>query len=89
MRVEFVNPFLVALIDVMTTMAKVEAKPSKPRLKQGSIARGEVTGFIAMKGEHASGSLAISFEKNFSGGYTKLWQFIKRYRWFHLFLIFG
>lgn len=63
MRVEFVNPFLVSLIDVMTTMAQIEPKPSKPRLKHGDRAPGAVTGVINMTGESACGSLAISFEK--------------------------
>jgi chemotaxis protein CheX len=63
MNVEFVNPFLVSTANVLATMAKTEAKFSKPFLKTDSSARGDVTGIIGMSGNQARGSLAISFSE--------------------------
>ncbi len=61
MNVEFVNPFLNAILNVLSTMATLEAKPGKPALKKGSVAKGDVTGLIGMIGDKAKGSLAITF----------------------------
>jgi chemotaxis protein CheX len=61
MDVEIVNPFLVSLINVLSTMARTEAKPSSPTLKQGDRAAGDVTGMIGLIGEQAKGSLALTF----------------------------
>ncbi len=38
MRAEFVNPFLASLLNVLKTMASLELKPQKPRLKKDEIA---------------------------------------------------
>ncbi|MDA8083022.1 MAG: chemotaxis protein CheX [Nitrospiraceae bacterium] len=64
MRVEFVNPFLESIIKVMATMAKTEATPGRPFLKQDGCAKGDVTGIIGMAGERARGSLAITFTES-------------------------
>lgn len=61
MKVEFVNPFLEAILNVLRTMAMMEAKPGKPQLKKSDIANGDVTGLIGMAGEQARGTLAITF----------------------------
>ncbi|MEE9275140.1 MAG: chemotaxis protein CheX [bacterium] len=60
MKVEFVNPFLQATINVISTMAMITPKPGKPRLKEGNLSRGDVTGIIGLTGP-AEGSLAVSF----------------------------
>ena len=48
MRAEFVNPFLASLMNVLKTMASMELKPQKPRIKKDEIARGDVSGLIGM-----------------------------------------
>ena len=63
MNVEFINPFLEAMLNVLSTMAQLDAKPGKPALKEGDVSRGEVSGIIGMIGEKARGSVAISFTK--------------------------
>jgi chemotaxis protein CheX len=48
MNIEFVNPFLVSIINVLATMAKTEAKPDKPFLKIEKSAKGDVTGIVGL-----------------------------------------
>lgn len=64
MNVEFINPFLSSVRNVLSTMAKIEATPGKPYLKKGTEARGDVTGMIGLAGEKARGSFAITFTEN-------------------------
>lgn len=61
MNVEFVNPVLISIVNVLSTMAKVDAKPGRPAVKQGEVSRGDVTGIIGMTGDKIRGSIAISF----------------------------
>ena len=63
-NVEFINPFLKSIVNVLATMAKLEAKAGKPVLKKGQVARGDVTGLIGMISEKAKGSLAITFTES-------------------------
>jgi len=62
MDVNFINPFLVSLQNVLTTMAQLELKPEKVRIKKDELARGDVSGLIGMVGPKTKGSLSISFE---------------------------
>lgn len=62
MNVEFINPFLSSMLNVMTTMAQMEVTPEKPRLKKNEIAMGDVSGLIGMVSPQAKGSLSITFE---------------------------
>ena len=62
MNVEFINPFLSSLLNVMSTMAQMDLVPEKPRLKKGEVAMGEVSGLIGMVSPQTSGSLSITFE---------------------------
>jgi chemotaxis protein CheX len=62
MNVEFINPFLSAMLNVMSTMANMELTPEKPRLKKDAIAMGDVSGLIGMVSEQTSGSLSITYE---------------------------
>ena len=62
MNVEFINPFLTSLLNVMSTMAKLELVPEKPRLKKDEIAMGDVSGLIGMVSVQAKGSLSITFD---------------------------
>ncbi|CAM4461447.1 chemotaxis protein CheX [Vibrio astriarenae] len=63
MRAEFVNPFLASLINVLKTMASLELKPLKPRVKKDEIARGDVSGLIGMVGDQTRGSMSITFDE--------------------------
>ncbi|MDY0844523.1 chemotaxis protein CheX, partial [Streptococcus thermophilus] len=63
MRAEFVNPFLASLLNVLKTMASLELKPQKPRLKKDEIARGDVSGLIGMIGPQTRGSMSITFDE--------------------------
>jgi len=62
-NVEFVNPFLESLLNVLTTMAKTEATHRPPGLKKTQVATGDVTGIIGMVGNKVKGSLSISFSE--------------------------
>ena len=44
MNVEFVNPFINGLLNVMETMAQTTLKPGKPKRKQSDVAQGDVSG---------------------------------------------
>lgn len=61
MNVEIVNPFISSTLNVLKTMAFTEATPGQPRLKEGKISLGDVTGFSGLAGEQLSGSFSISF----------------------------
>jgi chemotaxis protein CheX len=63
MRAEFVNPFLVSLLDVLKTMASMELEPQKARVKKDEIAYGDVSGLIGMVGNKTKGSMSITFEE--------------------------
>ena len=60
-NVEFINPFLEAVMNVLKTMAATDAKPGKPFVKEGERSKGDVSGVIGMVGDDANGSFAISF----------------------------
>jgi len=61
MNVEFVNPFLESMLNVLSTMATIEAKPGQPSIKTNEIALGDVTGIMGMSSRQAKGTLAITF----------------------------
>jgi chemotaxis protein CheX len=61
MKVEFINPFLESILNVLKTMAKLEARPGKPAIKTSEVAKGDVTGLMGMAGAQAKGTLAITF----------------------------
>jgi chemotaxis protein CheX len=62
MNVDFINPFLSSMLNVMSTMAQMELTPEKPRLKTNTIAKGDVSGLIGLVGKKTKGSLSITFE---------------------------
>lgn len=64
MNVEFINPFIAALLNVLKTMAQTKLKPGKPKKKSDEIARGDVSGLIGMVGPQVKGSLSITFDEN-------------------------
>lgn len=63
MKVEFINPFLDSLINVLETMASTKLTPGKPLLKRNEVAHGDVSGLIGMVGPEIKGSLSISFDE--------------------------
>jgi chemotaxis protein CheX len=64
MNVEFINPFISSLINVLETMAKTSLVPGKPSVKKEVIARGDVSGIIGMVGPQVQGSLSITFDES-------------------------
>lgn len=63
MNVEFVNPFINGLLNVMETMAQTTLKPGKPKRKQSDVAQGDVSGLIGMVGPQVKGSMSITFDE--------------------------
>jgi chemotaxis protein CheX len=61
MNVNFVNPFLESIMNVMKTMANTIATPGTPFLKSDKCAKGDVTGIIGLASQKTKGSLAITF----------------------------
>ncbi|HPQ68718.1 MAG TPA: chemotaxis protein CheX [bacterium] len=64
MKVDFINPFLKACLNVLDTMAHVKATPGKPFLKKEKMAQGDVTGMIGLVSGKAKGSMAITFSES-------------------------
>jgi len=64
MNVEYVNPFLSSLVNVLSTMANTTIVPGQPRIKKDEIARGDVSGLIGMIGSQTKGSFSVSFEES-------------------------
>lgn len=61
MNVDFINPFVETINNILATMASISCEYGKPYLKQDHYPLGVVTGLIPMSGESVRGSLAISF----------------------------
>ncbi|CAM4073801.1 chemotaxis protein CheX [Pseudoalteromonas byunsanensis] len=64
MKVEFINPFLSSLINVLATMAQTELTPGKPKIKKDEIAQGDISGLIGMVGPQTKGSFSITFDES-------------------------
>ena len=62
MKAEFINPFIDAVVNVLSTMAQVNPNPGKPFLKETSQTYGVVTGLIGMAGSEVNGNMILSFE---------------------------
>ncbi|OGH02116.1 MAG: hypothetical protein A2600_07335 [Candidatus Lambdaproteobacteria bacterium RIFOXYD1_FULL_56_27] len=65
MKVEYINPFIIATKKVLSTMAFMESKPGRPALKEESSTKalGELSAVIELTGE-SKGSIGISFSKS-------------------------
>lgn len=63
MNVEFINPFIKSLLNVLETMAQTKLTPGKPAKKAGEVAHGDVSGLIGMVGPQVKGSFSISFDE--------------------------
>ncbi len=64
MNVEFINPFLSSLMNVLETMAMTKLVPGKPCVKKEDISKGDVSGIIGMIGPQTKGSLSVTFDEN-------------------------
>ncbi len=64
MRAEFVNPFLSALVNVLSTMADLQVFPQTPSLKTTETAKGDISGLIGMVGPQTKGSFSVTFDKS-------------------------
>lgn len=66
MDVQFLNPVLSALVDVLMTMAEMEVKPGRPRVKKHNEAvdTNSVTGLMNIAGTDAAASIAITFPES-------------------------
>ncbi|KPV95946.1 MULTISPECIES: chemotaxis protein CheX [Pseudoalteromonas] len=62
MNVEFINPFISSLLNVLSTMAQTDLTPGKPKIKKTEVAVGDVSGLIGMVGPQTKGSLSITFD---------------------------
>jgi chemotaxis protein CheX len=60
MDVNLVNPFIDAALNVLETMAFTKVQAGKPYFKNGSLARGDVSGVIQLTGE-ATGTISVTF----------------------------
>ncbi|MBI4774026.1 MAG: chemotaxis protein CheX [Deltaproteobacteria bacterium] len=60
MDATLINPFLEAILNVLKTMAFVDAKTGKMYLKKDRKANGDVTGIIGLTGD-VTGTLSITF----------------------------
>jgi len=60
--VHFINPFLEAVMNVLSTMAMVTATPGRPYINTKRTAECDVTGLIGISG-HAVGTIALSLSK--------------------------
>ena len=64
MNVNYINPFINSLLNVLETMASMNPKAGAPYLKTVAVADGAVTGFIKMTGEFVECTMAISFTRD-------------------------
>ena len=71
MNVEFINPFLSAISNVLVTMAMIEPKSGRPAIQCDHLPPAEITGVIEMNSPQTSGVLAISFTESLIHKVTK------------------
>ncbi len=61
MNVEFINPFLHSITNILNTMATLNVEHGSISLKNHNTPLGDVTGIICMSSPQTQGTLAISF----------------------------
>ena len=72
MDATLITPVLTTIVNVPSTIAKVQASMGKPELKQNEESLGEVTGLMSMNSSKVRASLAISF------GQQTIFDIVKR-----------
>ncbi|MBF0293293.1 MAG: chemotaxis protein CheX [Nitrospinae bacterium] len=60
MKSEYINPFLSATVNVLSTMAMVKPEPGKPYVKQDKKCVGDISGIIGLTGA-SKGAIVLSF----------------------------
>ncbi|MCP3925937.1 MAG: chemotaxis protein CheX [Desulfobacterales bacterium] len=60
MKVELINPFIVATLSVLETSSSITTNPLDPYVKKDDVALGCVTGLINLNGEYTA-TVAITF----------------------------
>ncbi|MFW5486990.1 MAG: chemotaxis protein CheX [Desulfovibrio sp.] len=60
--VNFINPFLTAVMDVLSTMARVEATPGTPYINKDRRAVGDITGLIGVSG-YSRGTMSLTLSE--------------------------
>lgn len=63
MKAEYINPFINAAINTISTMASTVSTPGQPYLKADKKTFGTATGVIGMGGPALAGNMAISFDE--------------------------
>lgn len=63
MNVNYINPFINSLLNVLGTMASMSPTAGSLYLKPTKVSEGSVTGFICMTGESVECTMAISFTR--------------------------
>ena len=64
MDASIINSFLSSAINVLKTMAAIEATPHKPEVKKHNQTLGDITGIVEMTSAGLSGSMVVSFSKS-------------------------
>ena len=72
MDVNFINPFLHSITNILVTMATMDSQHGKISLKKDPLASGDVTGLISMTSTNLRGSLAVSFSREVALKMTSL-----------------
>lgn len=66
MKVNFINPVLTAILQMLSTMAHIEPKVGTPKKKEaGEIVQGKnITGIMSMVGKRGNASIALTFSES-------------------------
>lgn len=64
MKAEYISPFIDSALNVLKTMAKTEAVPQKPYVKENHLTQGVITGLIGMASSELNGNMILSFEES-------------------------
>ena len=65
MNVNFINPVLASMLNVLTTMAHIEPKVGAPKIKdKNAFVQGKnITGVMSMVGSRGNASIALTFSE--------------------------
>lgn len=64
--VNFINPFISALVEVILSMAEVSLKAGKPSMRKHTdppTTRGDISGILSIQSDRFEGSIALTFQK--------------------------
>lgn len=65
--VNFINPFLQAVVDTFFKLANMKLTPGKPFVKEKDAPRGDISGVISIKGK-LKGSIALTLSEGVAVG---------------------